>query len=179
MVTTSTGVPVLGVVRPLPQDVSIIPGFSSVPPKLIQKILAKDISELLLKSWLIEAEGSCCHFKHPKCTLLMDIKVWTKCYTTMVVILAAAYPAKAPHMYLPTISRASRTFKGSGLCTLAPSTRNMPSAGAYPDIITKYIVTELAAGRMLGPFPQGHIPSVHIKGMGVVPKEANNGPLPS
>lgn len=62
-----------------------------MPPKLIQKILTKEYintSELLLESWLIEAEGSCCHFK---CH-----------YTTMAAILAAAYPAKSPHMYLQT-----------------------------------------------------------------------------
>ena len=118
VVTTSTGVPVSGVARPLPLDLSMIPGFGSVPPKLIRKILAKeyiDISELLPDSWQIEAEGSCCHSKRPRRTLLTDIHVWTECYATMAAILAAAYPAKAPHFfaYLRTISRASRTFEGS------------------------------------------------------------------
>ena len=54
--------------------------------------------------------------------------------------------------------------------SLTPSTRNMPSAGAHPDVITGYIATELAAGRMHGPFPPGQIPGVHINRMGVVPK---------
>ena len=37
------------------------------------------------------ASGSCCHPRHLRRTLLRDINVWT----TMVAIMAAAYPTKA------------------------------------------------------------------------------------
>ena len=92
-----------------------LPGFGSVPPRLIKKILAKeyvDIWELLPETWQVETEGSCCHSKRPRRSLVTDINVWTECFATMVAILAAAFPAKAPH-YLRTITKASRTFECS------------------------------------------------------------------
>ena len=95
-----------------------LPGFGSVPPRLIKKILAKeyvDIWELLPETWQVETEGSCCHSKRPRRSLVTDINVWTECFATMAAILAAAFPAKAPHLfaYLRTITKASRTFECS------------------------------------------------------------------
>ena len=95
-----------------------LPGFGSVPPRLIKKILAKeyvDIWELLPETWQVETEGSCCHAKRPRRSLVTDINVWTECFATMAAILTAAFPAKAPHFfaYLRTITKASRTFESS------------------------------------------------------------------
>ena len=48
--------------------------------------------------------------------------------------------------------------------------RNMQSAHLHPAVIDSYIGTEVAEGRMFGPFPQGHIPGLHTNLMGVIPK---------
>ena len=48
--------------------------------------------------------------------------------------------------------------------------RNMQSAHLHPAVIDSYIGTEVAEGRMFGPFPQGHIPGLHMNRMGVIPK---------
>ena len=63
----------------------------------------------------MEAEGSCCHTKHPCCTLVTDINVWTECFATMAAILSSAFLAKAPQSfaYLRTITKASNTFQSS------------------------------------------------------------------
>ena len=85
---------------PLSANLPIIAGFSSVPPKLVKRIVEKeyvDIWELLPESWQIETEGSYCHAKRPRRNLVTDINVWTECFTTMAAILATAYPVKAPH----------------------------------------------------------------------------------
>ena len=100
------------------EDLAHLPGFGSVPPKLIKKIVAKeyvDIWELLPESWQIQADGSCCHTKRPRRSLVTDINVWTECFATMAAILASAFPGKAPHFstYLRTITKASRTFESS------------------------------------------------------------------
>ena len=44
--------------------------------------------------------------------MITDFHIWTECYATMAVILAAQYPDKAPQLfaYLRTITRASRNF---------------------------------------------------------------------
>ena len=99
-------------------DLAILPGFSSVPPKLTRRILAKeyiDMWELLPESWQVEMEGTCCHSKRPRRSLMTDINVWTECFATMAAILASAFPSKAPHLfaYLRTITKASRTFESS------------------------------------------------------------------
>ena len=101
-----------------PEDLTSLPGFGSVPPKLVKKILAKDyvdMWELLPETWQLESEGTCCHAKRPRRSLVTDISLWTECYATMAAILASAFPAKAPHLftYLRTITKASRTFEGS------------------------------------------------------------------
>ena len=101
-----------------PEDLASLPGFDSVPPKLVKRILAKeyvDIWELLPETWQLEAEGFCCHSKRPRRGVVTDISLWTECYSTMAAILVAAFPAKAPHLfaYLRTITKASRTFEGA------------------------------------------------------------------
>lgn len=48
--------------------------------------------------------------------------------------------------------------------------RNMRSAILHPSVITSYIATELRKGRMVGHFPPGSVPGLHINRMGVVPK---------
>ena len=99
-------------------DLSTHPGFGSVPPKLTNKILMKeyiDIWELLPETWPLETEGSCCHSKRPRRSLVTDINVWTECFATMAAILTSAFPSKAPHFfaYLRTITKASRTFENT------------------------------------------------------------------
>ena len=83
-----------------PTSVAMLPGFGAVPPKLIKKIVSceyVDIWELLPETWQVENEGSCCHSKRPRRSLVTDINVWTECYATMAAILSAAFPQKAPH----------------------------------------------------------------------------------
>ena len=59
----------------------------------------------------VETEGSCCHDKRPRRSLVTDINVWTECFATM----AATFLAKALHFfaYLRTIMKVSRTFESS------------------------------------------------------------------
>ena len=100
------------------QPLASLPGLGSVPPKLVNRILAKeyiDIWELLPETWQLESENPCCHSKRPRCSLVTDISLWTECYATMAVILAADFPLKAPHFftYLWIITKVSRNFEGA------------------------------------------------------------------
>lgn len=93
-------------------------GLDSVPPKVVKGIVNReymDMWELLPDSWQVEPEGFCCHKKHPRHSTLTNISIWTECFATMTAILVAAYPDIASHffLYLRTITKASRTFKGS------------------------------------------------------------------
>ena len=97
-----------------------IPGFASVPTKLIRRIWGLeyvDMWELLPETWRQEAAqaSACCHSRRPKRGLITDIALWTECFTTLAAALSARYPDKAPHLmaYLRTIVRASRNFEGS------------------------------------------------------------------
>lgn len=53
---------------------------------------------------------------------------------------------------------------------LRSAVRNMPSALAHSSVISEYIAAEVGTGRMLGPYPPGSVPNIHINRMGVVPK---------
>ena len=63
---------------------------------------------------------------------------------------------------------------GSVACQSA--TRNMPSASQCEQKIDKFLATECAAGRVLGPFSQSLLPMVHINRLGFARVDAALGP---
>ena len=54
---------------------------------------------------------------------------------------------------------------------LKSATQNMPSASLQPSVIDDYLYTELAKGRVAGPFSSPPLPHLHISRFGVIPKE--------
>ena len=59
---------------------------------------------------------------------------------------------------------------------LQSASANMPSAQQHPEVIRDYLQSELAKGRMLGPFSSTEsLPPVHINKFGVIPKGHNTG----
>ena len=135
-------------------DLTNIPGFGSVPPKLIKKITAKeyiDIGELLPESWRVETEGTCCHTKRPRRGFVTDINVWTECFATMAAILSSAFPLKAPHFfaYLRTITKASRTFEGPAWASYDMAFRRQAANRGSLDwgVVDAALFSEAFAGR--------------------------------
>ena len=135
-------------------DLASLPGFGSVPPKLIKKILAKeyvDIWELLPDTWQVEADGPCCHTKRPRRSLITDVTLWTECYATMAAILASAFPSKAPHFfaYLRTITKASRTFESSAWASYDMAYRRQAANRGSLDwgVVDAALYSEAFAGR--------------------------------
>ncbi len=53
--------------------------------------------------------------------------------------------------------------------------RNLRSAAAHPEVIEAELEKEIAAGRLLGPFPDRPFPNLRCSGLGVVPKRMANG----
>ena len=47
---------------------------------------------------------------------------------------------------------------------------NLLSARLHPEVIDGYLSAEVREGRMLGPFPPGAVPGLHVNRVGVVPK---------
>ena len=75
-----------------------------------------DIWELFPETWQVGfVEEALCHSNRPRRSLMTDINVWVKCYATLVAILSAAFPDKAPHFFahLQTIIKASCTFESA------------------------------------------------------------------
>ena len=86
--TQGDGVPPILSTEPTNPGVLNIPGFTSVPTKLIQRIWGLeyvDMWELLPKTWQQEAAQSstCCHSRRPKRGLITNIALWTECFTTL------------------------------------------------------------------------------------------------
>ena len=57
-----------------------------------------------------------------------------------------------------------------GSTALRSARRNMPSVLEHPEVVDQYVGDESVAGRILGPFPRGAIPDLHINRLGVIPK---------
>ncbi len=92
-----------------------LPVFSSIPPKLVKCLLEKqyvEMWEMLRETWQLEAESTCCHAKHPKHSLVMDISVWMECFATIAAVLSSAYPDEAPYFfaYLRTSTNCPHTL---------------------------------------------------------------------
>ena len=75
-----------------------LPGWESVPPCLVQKILGLefvDMWELLPELWCLEStESGCCN---PRCSrrgLMTSFTLQVECYASLVAILTARYPEK-------------------------------------------------------------------------------------
>ena len=108
---------------PLPEELRDLPGFATVPPKLIRRVCQGEFTEMwemLPESWRAEAMiGSCCHSRRPRRGPITDFAVWAECYATLAAILAASHPSKAPHFfaYLRTIARTSRNYDGGAWAT--------------------------------------------------------------
>ena len=87
-----------------------IPGWSSVPLRLLRKISSLefvDMWELLPESWrLVQSNSSCCHARRPRCGLVTNFLLWTECFATFVAVLATREPEETPHFmaYLCTIT---------------------------------------------------------------------------
>ena len=52
---------------------------------------------------------------------------------------------------------------------------NMRSATDHPDVVDEYLRTELAAGRLAGPFIAPPLRSLHVSPFGVIPKNHQSG----
>ena len=50
------------------------------------------------------------------------------------------------------------------------SRRNMPSAEERAEVVCEYLLTEVSAGRILGPLDPAKYPQVHTSRFGVIPK---------
>ena len=63
--------------------------------------------------------------------------------------------------------------------SLKSATQNMPSASLQPSVIDDYLYTELAKGRVAGPFSSPLLPHLHISRFGVIPQNTSqaNGAL--
>ena len=59
--------------------------------------------------------------------------------------------------------------------SLKLATQNMPSASLHPSDIDDYLYTELAKGRVAGPFSSPPLPHLHISRFGVIPKKHQPG----
>ena len=86
------------------KELSIIPGFGSVPPNFVKKIIAKeyvDIGELLPESWQVDMDHS-----HLRTSPEPGDGYKRKDFATMSAIQSSAFSAKVLHFfsYLCTIT---------------------------------------------------------------------------
>ena len=96
-----------------------------LPSKLTKRICDLqfiDMSELVPDSWRFQDDdqNKCCHQpRRHRRGPVTDILLWVECYSTLVSVLSAKYPHKAPEFmaYLKTIVRAQRSFYGEGWVT--------------------------------------------------------------
>ena len=66
---------------------------------------------------------------------------------------------------------------GMTIPTISAPLQKLISQGAkeHPEVVTKYLETEVAKGRMLGPFPTQSFPGTQISRIGIIPKKRSPG----
>ena len=95
-----------------------IPGWSSVPPRLVRKDLEHGVRghvEVPPKIVEVGPERRQLLPCPAAAARTGNSLLWTECFATLVAELATRYPEKTPHfmVYLRTITRASCNFKGA------------------------------------------------------------------
>ena len=77
-----------------------IPGWATVPPKLLRKIWNLeyvDMWELLPESWRLKQQAeSCCRSQRPRRGLVTNLALWTECYAMLVAVLASRFLKRHP-----------------------------------------------------------------------------------
>ena len=58
---------------------------------------------------------------------------------------------------------------------LKPTKKNKPSAFQSPKVTDNYLATEVARGRVAGPFPSPHLPDLQVSSFGVIAKKRQPG----
>ena len=58
---------------------------------------------------------------------------------------------------------------------LKPAKKNKPSAFQNPKVIDDYLATEVARGRVTGPFPSPPLPNLQVSSFGVIPQKGQPG----
>ena len=56
---------------------------------------------------------------------------------------------------------------------LKPAKKNKPCTFQNPQVINDYVATEVACGRVAGPFPSPPLPNLQVSSFGVIPKKIN------
>ena len=74
------------------------------------------------------------------------------------------------HFFLSGITHGFRIGFDHTSCQLSSSRRNLHSASEHPEVIDKYLLSELKESRVTGPFAPSDIPAAHISRFGVIPK---------
>ena len=74
------------------------------------------------------------------------------------------------HFFLHEISAGFRIGYNLPSIALKSAKKNMRSAYDHATVVADYLATELAEGRVVGPFPPSMIPSAHVSRFGVIPK---------
>ncbi len=74
-----------------------------------------------------------------------------------------------------TSCRGLSTGSRSGSQTILPSTQRCRLAKEHPEVIEDYLHAQRASGNILGPFPIGTAPKVHVSRFGVIPKKHQPG----
>ena len=55
---------------------------------------------------------------------------------------------------------------------LKPAKKNKPCTFQNPQVINDYVATEVACGRVAGPFPSPPLPNLQVSSFGVIPKKS-------
>ena len=72
--------------------------------------------------------------------------------------------------FLTGISEGFRIEYRYGEFPLKSARANLHGAHDHPEVVDRYLDTEIAQGRMIGPFPLDSLPGSHISRFGVIPK---------
>ena len=86
------------------------------------------------------------------------------------------YARKCSHIHvLNGLQNGFRVGFNPTSVSLKLATQNMPSASLQPSDIDDYLYTELAKGRVAGPFSSPPLPHLHISRFGVIPQKHQPG----
>ena len=88
----------------------------------------------------------------------------------------AGHPDRAKVQYvLDGIAHGFSSGFDASRVALRSSLRNMRSATDHPVVIDEYLATEVAKGRVVGPFTTPPLPNLHCSPFGVIPKKGQPG----
>lgn len=150
----------------LQQDMPLIPDLDDVEVVALTPDSVNSSAQWLQR-WLQATQGAPIHCCVPPAASIIITPLVPSAWHTMLI----SHPQRTlVHFFLQGITTGFRVGYNLPATALKSAKKNMKSAYDHSKVVSDYLASEMADGRVVGPFLPFMVPNAHVSRFGVIPK---------